>query len=219
MKIFGLYLYRSGDSLRKPFKIRAQKTFEVFIKSLVMIIMPVFPTLLVVIFWYFIVFSQGFYFDGSMESIVVAAWIPTFSLLYCLLVAVVFNTVWTEYKQIRMAVKRYDIETFVDLMDEEISPLSYILIFVCSIAILGGFMSLDYPNSISGFTVIGSTSYILFLVLFIIKEMDDPCSGLWFIKSMHLEWLSLNAKEWRKERCNSTKNNFENSIKKFTNSI
>jgi len=219
MKIFGMDLYRSSIFSRKPFKVRIKKAFEIFIKSLVMIIMPIFPTLLVIVFWYFIVFAQGFHFDGSMEGIVVAAWIPTFSLLYCLLVAVVFNTVWTEYKQIRMAVKKYDIETFVDLMDEEISPLSYILIFVCSIAILGGFMSLDYPSVVAGLTVISSTSYILFLVLFIIKEMDDPCSGLWFIKSMHLEWLSLNAKEWRKERCDTTKSNFENSIKKFTSLI
>ena len=172
MKIFGMDLYRSSIFSRKPFKVRIKKAFEIFIKSLVMIIMPIFPTLLVIVFWYFIVFAQGFHFDGSMEGIVVAAWIPTFSLLYCLLVAVVFNTVWTEYKQIRMAVKKYDIETFVDLMDEEISPLSYILIFVCSIAILGGFMSLDYPSVVAGLTVISSTSYILFLVLFIITDMQ-----------------------------------------------
>lgn len=219
MKIFGVYLYRSSVFSKKPFKVRAKKNFETLMKSLIMVIMPISPTLLIVAFWYFIVFTNGFNFNGSMESIVVAAWIPTFSLLYCLLVAVVFNTVWTEYKQIRMAVKRYDVETFVDLMDEEVSPLSYILIFVCSLAILGGFMSLDYPNMISGLTIIGSTSYILFLVFFIIKEMDDPCSGLWFIKHIHSEWLNLNAKEWRKERCDTTKGNFENSIKKFTSSI
>lgn len=148
-----------------------------------------------------------------MENIVIAAGIPTFSLLYCLLVAVVFNTVWEEYKTMRTAIKRYDIETFADLRDEEISPLIYMLICICSLFIIGGFMTLKYYDPLWGSVVIGSTAYILFLVFFVIREMDDPCGGIWFIKNIHPGWLEMDVKKWRDVRHEKIKNEFKNIAK------
>ena len=137
-----------------------------------------------------------------MENILVAAWIPIVGLLYCLLVAVVFNTVWTEYKAIRLSVKRFDLETFIDLRDEDISPLIHVLICVCSMALLGGFMCLKYPDPNFGRAVVGSVAYLLYLVFLVIREIDDPCAGLWFIRHIPQAWLKADVRKLRQARWN-----------------
>jgi hypothetical protein len=214
MNLFGIELYKKR--YKKPLRDNMKKAFALGMKSLIMLLIPIIPTLLAVGFWYFVVFQNQLCFNEKMENIIVAACIPTFGLLYCLLVAVVFNTVWTEYKSIRLAVKRYDIETFVDLMDEEISPLVYILIGIRSLSILGSFMLLKFPEVKWGAIIISSTAYVLFLVFFVIREMDDPCSGVWFIKNLHSEWLTIDVRKWRAERCEESRKKLEDMIKKFT---
>lgn len=213
MQFLGIQLYRRRP--RPPFSYRLRKTIELGLKSIIMMIIPVVPALIMVALWYFQFYSKGISFDENMENIVAAAWIPTFGLLYCLLSAVVFNTVWIEYKTIRTAVKRYDIETFVDLKDEDISPLIYTLIFICSLSIIGGFMSLKYHNPFWGGVVVGSTTYLLSLVFFVIREMDDPCGGFWFIKNIHPEWLKIDVRAWRNNRHEKPRKDLEIRIQQF----
>jgi hypothetical protein len=199
MKLFGMILFQSKKH-KKPIKERLKKMIELGIKSLIIILVPAFSSTLFVSLWYVIFFRYERSFDGGSEGIIIGGLIAFAGLLYCLLTAVIFNTVWGEYKQIRCAVKRYDVETFVDLVDEEISPLVYTILCVSSLSVIGGFMLLDYQNAIYGIVIVGTISYLLSLILFIIIEIDDPCSGVWFIKNIPPEWLAIDAHRWRKER-------------------
>jgi uncharacterized membrane protein YcfT len=145
-------------------------------------------------------YQDGNSFGEKMEGIITAGWIQVFSLLYGLLAAKIIETVWGEYKTMRASIKRCDFETFIDLRDERLSPVLYMLMTFLSASILTGFFSLKYPSLISGIIVTSTTSYVFGLIFFVVREMDDPCAGLWFIHSIPENWLKVNAKEWRNKR-------------------
>jgi hypothetical protein len=131
-----------------------------------------------------------------------------------LLAAIIISTVWTEYKAMRVAVKKYDFETFIDLKDEEMSPLVHVLMLVLSSFILMAFMGLKYPNAISGLMLISSTSYLFLLMFFVVREIDDPCSGIWVIKDIDPQWLKVDAKEWRNIRVREARETFQEQFRK-----
>src|ERR1019366_1002282 len=102
---------------------RIRRAYETFWKLVILLGIPLAPASSMGAFWYWVVYKHDIHFDGAMENVICAAWIPTFGILYSLLAANIFGTVWAEYKSLRTAVKRYDLETFIDLRDEELSPL------------------------------------------------------------------------------------------------
>ncbi|MCX6798423.1 MAG: hypothetical protein NTX66_04420 [Candidatus Falkowbacteria bacterium] len=188
---------------------RLLKALELTIKTLCVLLIPVIFSALILSIWILIFYRYNIHFDNGMEVIVTAAWIPVFGILYSLLTAIVLSTVWTEYKTMRAAVKRWDIDTFMDLRDEEMSPLVHAMVLMFSLALLLAFMVLDYPSFSSGLILIGSTSYLLSLIFFVIVEIDNPCSGFWFIKSIPEKWLKINPKAWREKRSEEAKRRLE----------
>ena len=195
---------------------RAQKIArakELARKMFIMLGLPLVSAELVSAFWYYTFYSYNIHFGPSMENVVCAAWIPTFGILYSLMAAAIFNTVWSEYKAMRTAVKNYDIETFVNLRDEEMSPLVGAMMFILSGSVLLTFMSLKYPSETSGITVVGTTAYLFSLVYFVIKEVDDPCGGIWYIKSIPKEWLKIDPRKWRVKRQNEARRKYKKSSK------
>lgn len=167
------------------------------IKCLQMLYKPLPAVILACLFWYFVFYKNQIFLKDDGEIIV--TWISMFGILYGLLAAVVLSTVWTEYKAMRTAVKRYDFDTFSDLRDEEISPLVHTLMFVISGMILVAFMLLRYANMGSAIMFIASTTYLFVLLFLVIYEIDDPCAGTWYIKNIPKEWLEIDIKRFREE--------------------
>lgn len=173
------------------------KCVETAIKAAMLMSYPVLPTICVCLFWYYALYTNHIHFHEKLLEIATAAWIPTFGILYALFAAVVLNTVWNEYKNIRMSIKCYDIATFMNLRDEDVSPVVHVMLGIFSWAVLGAFMGLHYPDALSGLACVGSTAYIFGLIFFVIMEIDNPLSGIWFIRNIHQEWLDTDVKVWR----------------------
>ena len=150
-------------------------------------------------FWKKVLLDQHIYLNERFDVIAMTALIAFFGLIYCLMATVIITIVWNEFKAIRMAVKEYDIETFMNLKDEEMTPLVHTVMFVIGSFVLAGFMLLKYPDLSSGLICIGSVSYLLSLIFFVAEEIDDPCRGIWTI-SIPEEWLKINAKKYREKR-------------------
>ncbi len=184
----------------KSFKERLNNKLETIFKSTLLLVWPTFFAALVACGWYFFLFKHDIHFNDGVNDIIATAWVGVFGILYSLLATMALNTVWSEYKSIRTAVKRGDLDTFVDLKDEELSPLMYVLVSVVSIAVLGGFVFLKYPDAISGGIIVYGVSFLLILLLLVVAEIDDPCAGLWFIKNIPDEWLKVDPREFRKRR-------------------
>jgi len=186
-------LFKKGVNF-KGVKTGCVKCWEITAKTVCILFIPIPIMVPVFAAWYLIFLKNHAHFSDGMEGIVTAAWIPVFGILYSLLAVIEITTVWTEYKTIRTAVKQYDIDKFMELRDEEMSPLLHIIVVTFSVFLLTGFMALNYPSFRDGTIVVMSTAYLLTLILAIIIEIDNPCSGFWFIKSITEEWLKINPK-------------------------
>lgn len=173
------------------------KTFIIVMKCLQMLYKPIPAVIVACAIWYFGFYSNNLHLSENIEIIMI--WVSIFGILYGLLEAVVLTTVWNEYKAMRTAVKRYDFDTFADLRDEEISPLVHTLNFVLSGTILLAFMCFKYVSLQSGFIFIASTTYLFTLLFLVIYEIDDPCSGTWYIRNIPKEWLGVDVKKFREE--------------------
>ncbi len=184
-----------------------------------MLIVPLPFTIGVTFVWYDIFYVNNIDLNPKLEVIATAGWIPLLSILYSLLVAIVMNQLWTEYKALRMAVKNYDLETFMNLRDEQMSPLVHTLMAVVSGAVLFAFMLLKYPDAMSGIACIGSVAYLFSIIFFVMVEIDDPCSGTWFIKSIPTEWLTIDSREWRNLRNDPAHKKFLEILKNESKNI
>ena len=184
------------------------RTLETIIKTFCVLIFPALISAAITLLWALFFYKNGVHFDDGMEIIVTASWIPVFGILYSLFTAIVLSSVWSEYKTIRLAVKQWDIDTFMDLRDEEMSPLVHAMVLTFSIALLLAFMVLSYPSFLNGMILVASTAYLLSLIFMVIIEIDNPCSGFWFIRSIPEEWLVIDPKDWRAKRSEEIKQKF-----------
>ncbi len=210
-----LSLYRARSSLRQvSIKPRLRKYTETSLKTVLLLVYPIPATITMLAFWYFVFYTRHIHFGDEVKEIAIAAWIPIFGLLYALISAVVIKTVFSEYKSIRTAVKLCDIETFMVLRDEDMSPVVHAAMTVLALAVLGGFMALSYPTMLSGSWFIGSTTYLFALMFWVVREIDNPCSGIWFIKNIHDEWLMIDPIEWRAPKFEASKPNWEKFLPK-----
>ena len=190
--------YRSArPSKKRTRQEKLTRFIELFSKSLIMVILPLGVAGIFGFVWHYVIYIHGLHFSIKLENIATSAWIPMFGIIYGLLATIVLASVWEEYKKIRSAVKRGDLDAFIELRDENVSPLVHTLLTTLSLFVLAGFMGLDYPTALSGFVVVSSTAYLLTLIFFVVEEIDDPCDGLWFIKDIPEEWLAIDVDEYR----------------------
>ena len=178
-----------------------EKTLELILKSIILFTLPAFVSAPISWLWYHFLYRREIFFDGKMEGIVTCAWITTFSLLYAMITALILNTVWNEFKAMREAIKEgpLGIISFMKLRDEKVSPLIYMVIHALSAFILVAFMVLKYPSALGGIATVSATSYVFMLVMRIIKEVDNPCHGLWYIRRIPDLWLTIDADEFYKK--------------------
>ncbi len=208
-------IFRKSHSYLKRWP-KLQKAIELTIKTIFVLLIPLIFSIISILIWIFVFYRQNIHLDNGMETIIIDAWIPMFGILYSLLMAIVLTTVWNEYKAMRLAVKKWDTDTFMNLRDEEMSPLVLAMVLVFLLALLLAFMVLHYPTQLYGAILVGSTTYLLSLILFVIIEIDNPCSGFWFIKSIPEAWLTINPKVWREKRSAEAKKQFNESWHEIT---
>lgn len=139
--------------------------------------------------WYFLLYRQGYHFNPELEMIATAAWIPVFGLFYGVVAGLVLYSVWSDYQNMETAVRKGDKQTFLELRDKRVPPPIYTMMFAFAASLLAVFMGLKYPDLGSGLCCVSSTAYLLTLVFFAIREMDDPTSGIWYIEGIPPEWL------------------------------
>ncbi len=184
----------------KSAKARFLRTVETSIKASMIMLFAMPFSWVASAFWYFCLYKNDIHLGvTTYEIAVTAAWIPVFALFYGLFASAIISRVFEEYKQIRHAIKTNNIEAFMCLCDEDVSPLMHVLLSILGLFVLLGFMLLEYPEPIGGFLLVGSTSFIIAFIFFVISEIDDPLGGVWFIKYVPAGWAEINPRQWRNE--------------------
>ena len=133
------FLMRQGvDEEDNKFFARVTKKMLTLIRCVRMLLLPALFSVAIVAIWQVELFARDLHLHEKFEGIGTAGWVTITGILYSLIVTTILGNLWEEYKRIRMAVKQYDLDTFMDLRDEELSPLVYLLLFVLSMFVLGG---------------------------------------------------------------------------------
>ncbi len=213
------FVFKKKPGRNETWKATIKRRFITGIKSLKMLALPLPFTVACTYIWYYIFYLKDITLDPKLEAITTAGWIPLLSILYSLLVAMILNQLWGEYKAMRMAVKNYDLELFMNLQDEQLSPLVHTLMVVISLAVLFAFMVLQYTDVYSGAIFVSSVAYLFSLIFFVVIEIDDPSIGTWVIKSIPKEWLSIDSREWRKIRNDPAHKKFLESLSEKSEKI
>ncbi|MGH7175528.1 MAG: hypothetical protein ACREGR_04185 [Minisyncoccia bacterium] len=193
-----MQLYKRRHS-NYPFKKRVGKFFETIAKCGIILLLATLCTVIPTTVWYFVFFKPQLDIGAASEGISTAAWVPWLAIVCGWINNTVLTKVLDEYKEMRAANKGYDIETFMRLRDEDVSPLIYALIIVFDLATIGGFMLIHYADFWHGFFFVWTSAYMASLFLLVIYELDDPLAGVWFIKNVHQEWTDIDVKKWRVE--------------------
>lgn len=174
------------------------------------------PTGGAVLWWRLVVYGNGVHLHERFEGIATAGWIAGSAVIYGLFTADVLEAVNNRYHDKRMASKREDgQEDYINLIDEELSPVMYTLVAILSLFFLGGFLFIKYPDVTCGYVCISSISYILALIFFVIKEVDDHLNGTFVIKSIPKELQGIHAKQYRLKRNASAHKAFRERVEQM----
>lgn len=191
-------MFRKRRFHNRTLRERFFRSMRISIKAGVAMMLPM--PFVGFIYWAWLHYFQpkGWHLGHKTSSeVLVPGLIPTLCLLFGFLAATMLVTVWKEYKMIRSAVKRQDLETFIELRDEQISPLVHILMFIQAMSIILCFMIIDYEVPSEGLFCIALCSYLLAIYFVVVVEVDDPCHGLWHIRSIPESWLETDPAKYR----------------------
>ncbi len=198
MKFGDLEFYREPYMINSR-RLTKTKLVTTVIKTALLMLQPAIPVFIACTIWYLVLYQNHIHFHKEVKEYWVAYFMPSVTLIYSVTSGWFISKVLEEYKGVRMAIKRYDIHTFMHLRDEDVSPLAHALMTILAIFIIGGAMGLEYPTPWSGVLLIGSTTYIFSFIFCLIREIDNPFEGIWFIKNIHPEWMEIDCRQWREE--------------------
>lgn len=184
----------------QPFGERARRALHLTLKSAVIVALPLPLVAVIDTLWYRVCFVGKLHFSDQAEGSITAGLIPTLGLFFGFFATMMLSTAWSEYKKIRIAVKRNDKDAFADLCDEQISPLVHVLMGVLASFLLGSFMLLHYREVFTGLFCVSTCTYLTAIYFLVLTQIDDPCTGLWFIRSIPQEWLEMDVKAYREKR-------------------
>ena len=209
-----MQIYRRKISFHSA-EVKLQRLLETALKTGLIALYAAPLSWIPTAFWYFVLIKNNIRQSEKMEVIATASWIPLFGIFYGFLAATLIAKVFEQYSDMRMAIKRYDFDQFALLRDENLSPLMHGLMSVLAAMTLAGFMAIKYPTDLQGFIVVGSVSYVLSFIFYVVREVDDPLGGVWFIRHVHDGWLEVDVKLWREKRHQEDQENFKQKCAEF----
>lgn len=166
-----------------------------FGKCMLVASFPIPAVLAIWFIWYKIFYEKNIYFidDGG---IVIGILTITYALFGENLVGKVF---FDDLGKIKMAVKQYDLNTFMDLCDEHMSPLIHAVMFMLSGILILAIMSHKYESLMNGSISVSVAAEVLGFIYCAVHQANHPCEGIWQIWR-HEEWKKMDPKKWRDDR-------------------
>ncbi len=194
--------------VRRGSKAKACKKFlRNFFKCLVVAFGPVVVGAFADICWYKVCYERNWTFEAfghQFQFFVSRETEPLFHMIgvvFSIFAAVLFDTVWKKRMAMNRAVRENDMDTFLRLRDETISPLVHTLMIAIS-AIIIAYLMLQNRTLQDGLFSVFVGTYLLALFFFVIQEMDHPLHGVWIIEEIKPEWRDIEFDVYLK-KCDS----------------
>jgi hypothetical protein len=118
------------------------------------------------------------------EAVLVSGFFTPMTVLIALLAAAVFTKVWSEWMEVRNAVKgeKKDEEAFMKYVDERIPPTVKAALLILFGALLGAFFLLHIQSLVVGSYIIFALTFALAFYWEVIMDLDDYWTGVWNIR-------------------------------------
>lgn len=191
-----MQIYRKKRRTPEQWYRVARKFIEGILKCCRLMLRPIPPTLLLVGIWYYGFWQNQLHLEGKDSEIGIMLWITFAGIVYAVFAVDTLSKAARKLEAADDAVDRLDIERFMHICDTEISPVTHGLLSMLALAVIFGFMVYDYQHVPSGIILVGGATYLTSIVFWVIVEYDDPCYGLWFIKSIPEHWLEQEPRVW-----------------------
>jgi hypothetical protein len=164
------------------------------------LIMPIWATGLAVFLWYRLLFLEKIYAGPELRETLIAGWIPILGLLYALFGTMIFGFAFNKYVMIRCAISAFDFHEFMKWRKETTSPVFHSVMTFLAVGIIAGFASMPYSNCYVGACLVGGSTYMFALFFWVIREVDNPFAGIWFIRFVPPEWERVDSARYREIR-------------------
>jgi glucan phosphoethanolaminetransferase (alkaline phosphatase superfamily) len=188
-----IQFYRT-DKLRPSMLRRFVMNIHSAIRTSIVLVLPMPIALITGAIWYYLFFVFDFHFAAEANEIVITSWSALFILFLTISTGRVFDTVWDKYKTMEAAVDEHDESTFIRLRLAHQHPIVFIMLAICSMAVVGTFFCIKYPDHVSGLVIIGSSAYFCALMLIVLHELDSPTTGFLFIENIPIDWNDIDPR-------------------------
>lgn len=117
------------------------------------------------------------------ETIMTSGFITSLTVFIALLSAAVFQKTWTEWTEVRNAVKgpEKDEKAFMRYVDERIPPTVKAAMIVLYVGLLGSFFILSNASLVAGIYMIFAITFALAFYWEVIEDLDEYWNGEWNI--------------------------------------
>jgi hypothetical protein len=127
------------------------------------------------------------FLPGDEKSI--ASFVSIFTTGWAFLAGFSLAKVYSHRSDTKRAVAANDWNQFVLCMSRRLSPMTYVVLTILSVFLLGELFSLQFRNTIFALYSIGGASFVLALMPEMIRDIDDPLEGAWNIDNIPEEWI------------------------------
>lgn len=196
------YLFFSPDPFAGHWTPQEWATYigDIAYKLFISLLRPmVFATAMLALRRYVFVAHQWQIHDRGVDLLIFGLVQGIIGIIYAVLLGLTLNTVWPEYKMIRVAVRTRDLKTFVLYCDENVPPLMHLCMGTLASFLIICFMIVDCGNVFAGYFCVAVSGFVTSMAFFVIHELDRPFSGLWVISGIDPEWFKINPRQWRME--------------------
>lgn len=171
-----------------PEKRRGEMIRSQVVRHIAVVVKPVIISVAAVLFWKFLLYNNGFYFNVEAENPILYMIIPPVGFIYVIFASLAVNSVFEKHKHITRSVVRKDIDAYLERRDQRLPTLMHILIAMPSLILLFLAMTYHYVDYHAGVTAVFAVTLVVSLTWLVIYELDNTHQRPHFKKKTPAHW-------------------------------
>ena len=147
--------------------------------------------------WYAIFFCGNINVGKADETSHTNSFLPSLAVLHSLVIALVFQQIWQEYRTVQQCIRSKDHQGFVQCQQERIPGLIHLALVVLTLSVLGQTMLTHYTNPWAGIDHLFQWSFLLLLLWEVAIILDNPSLSMKYMGEVPEEWVGGEQKNER----------------------
>jgi len=169
-------------------------------KYAAIILKPVLLGVGVMLFWRYVLYENGIYFNQDAETPILYLIIPLVGFIYVIFASIAVNTALDKYKAITKSVTQADIEAYLLHRESKTPVLIHILIGAPSLILVLLAVLFNYPDLHIGAVAVFAVVFVVSQTWIIVMELDNFHTRKSFKAQVPEHWHATDAKMFFREK-------------------